>query len=379
MSLFVVMDTPLSDPDVAPNVYISSEDVDYPSSNLYDLNRRRKMWRSAGYWDVQSGSNTIVFQETIGVNLTATIAVDEYTTDALLFAAIKTALEDAGVGTYSVTRDTTTQKIKITQTVAGGAAVFRLIWTSATAFGAMLGFDIGSNDTGALNYSADLVRIHTSEFIKWDLGIPTLPTCFVAFGDRNAAIPLSPNATIKLQGNHTNSWASPAVDLTLTYRENVLAYIDTDGIGGTTPYRYWRLKIVDQDNPNGYVTLGGVYLGTHVTISRGCPEFPLEVQDDDLTINQETEAGQDLAARRPIRTMPTLNWAKLDIDTMEALHGVWEAYGLHSNFLVAMDIDGVFSSDPYSQVKLVKFANKPVSRLLSPGNFSYAWQLKEAL
>ena len=45
---------------------------------------------------------------------------------------------------------------------------------------------------------------------------------------------------------------------------------------------------------------------------------------------------------------------------MEALHSVWEAYGLHSCFLVAMDIDEVFSSDAYSQVKLVKFNAKPV-------------------
>ena len=286
MSLFVVMDTPLSDPDVAANVYISSADADYPSTNLYDRNRRKKMWRSSGAWIVESGSNTIVFQEQAGVNITATIAAAAYTSDTSFLAAIKTALEDAGVATYTVSRDATSNRIKIASDLGGGATVFRLMWTSATTFGGLIGFNTAADDTGASTYTADLLKIHTNEWVKWDLGIPTLPTCFVAFGDRNAALPISPTATIKLQGNHTDSWTAPAVDLSITYRENVLAYIDKDGIGGTTPYRYWRLLITDQDNPNGYLALGGIYLGTHVTVSRGCPEFPLEVPDEDFSVNQ---------------------------------------------------------------------------------------------
>lgn len=381
MSQFVVMDTPLSDPEVAANVYVSSENADYPDDNVYDFTRRKRVWRSAGYWDIPSGSNTIVFQEDAGVNLTATVTVDEYASDTLFFAAVKSALEDAGVGTYTVSRDTTTGRIKIAQSASGGATVFRLMWTSATGLGALMGYDTSADDTGATTYTADLLKLHTSEWLKWDLGIPTNPTCFAAFGDRNVAIPISPNATLKLQANHTDNWTAPAVDITLTYRENVLGHIDLDGIAGASSYgyRYWRLYIVDAANPNLYVELGAVYLGMHVVTSRGCPEFPLEIPEEDFSLVQVSDSGQDFAGRRAQTQLPVLNWAKLDTETKELLEQVWATYGLHSVFAVAMDVDEAFSSDGYSQVRLVKFANKPVQRLVSPGNWSYTWQLKEAL
>lgn len=379
MSLFMVLDTPLTDPDVVANAYKSSQKAAYPVSNVYDLERRRKAWRSDGYWDL-TGAVTIVFQESAGVNLTATLAATEYTSNTDLYAAIKTALEDAGVGTYTVARDATTGRIKITQSVAGGATVFRLMWTSASALGALLGYDTSADDTGATEYEADLLRIHTSEWLEWDLGLPSNPTAFVALGERDTPIPISPNATVKLQANHTRNWSSPAVDLTLTYRDNILAYLDADGIGGTgAGYRYWRLVITDVENPNLYVQLGVAWLGRHVEISRGCPEFPLELQHKDYSDVQETESGQRYTAARSLTDIIPLTWAVLDTETKEALQNVWAFYARHSAFLVSMDPDNVFSTDGYSQVKLVQFENEPVARLVSPGNWSYSWLLREVV
>ena len=380
MSLFMVLDTPLTDPDVVANAYYSSQKSAYPVSNLYDLERRRKMWRTDGYWDL-TGAVTIVFQESAGVNITATLAATEYTTDATFLAAIKTALEAAGVGTYTVERDTTTGRIKITQSVAGGATVFRLMWTAATGLGAIMGFDTSADDTGALTYTADLLRIHTSEWLEWDLGIPSNPSALVALGDRDTPIPISPNATVKLQANHTRNWSSPAVDLTITHRDNILAYLAADGIAGdgSPGYRYWRLVITDNDNPNLYVSLGVVFLGRHVEVSRGCPEFPLELQARDYSERQETESGQRISGFRQQTDVFPLNWAVLDTETKEALQDVWTFYGTHSAFIVSMDPDDVFSTDGYTQVKLVTFENEPVARLVSPGNWSYAWQLREVV
>ena len=382
MSLLLVMDNPLNIPDVAANVYASSENASWPSTNLYDFERRRKAWRSAWYWEIPSGSRTIVFQDAAGVNKTATIAAGNYTSDALLFAAIVAAMTAAGgVATYTITRDTTTNRVKISSNVGGGATVFRLMWTSATGLGALLGYDTSTDDTGATTYTADLLRIHTTEFVKWDLGIPTNPTAFACFCDRNAPMPFSPSATLTLEAAHTDSWTAPALSISLTYRENVLAYIDADGLAGAgaAGYRYWRLKIVDVANPNGYVTLGVAYLGTHADITRGCPEFPLEQEGEDYTTVQLTESGQDYAGKKAQTDILTLAWAKLDTASKERLEDVWAAYGLHSNFIVHADVDGAYSSDPYSQVRLVAFNAKPTRRLVSVGNWSYTWQLKEAL
>lgn len=381
MSTFMVLDQPFTDPDVVSNAYKSSADSSYPVSNVYDLDRRRKMWRTAGYWLVTSGANTIVFQDTAGVNLTATIAAGEYTSDTAFLAAIDAALEAAGAANYTVTRDATTNRIKITSDLSGGATVFRLMWTAATGFGDLLGFDTSADDTGASTYTADLLRIHTSEWLKWDLGIPTNPTALVVMADRNVPMQLSPTATVKLQGSHTDSWTSPSVDLTLTVRDFILGYVAPDGIAGASSggYRYWRLYIEDKDNPVGYLQFGVAILGSHVDITRGCPEFPLEMQGEDLSTVQVSEAGQVFAGRRPKTESIVLNWAKLDVASCEALNSVWESHGTHSNFVVVMDNDEVFSSDGFNQVRLVRFGAQPTRRLVSPGNFSYTWQLKEAL
>ena len=383
MSLFMVMDTPLNDPDVVPNSYLSSERAGYPASNVYDRERRRKSWRTAGYWNVESGSNVITFQESAGVNLTATIAVAEYVSTTTFLAAIVTALHAAAgrVGTYTAVQETTTGRIKITQTVAGGATVFRLMWTVTPAFGIILGFDTAADDTGALNYTADLLRIHTSEWLEWDFGIPTNPTALACFGERDIPLQISPTAVIKLQANHTRVWTAPALNLTVTYRENVLALLDPDGLAGAGlgGYRHWRLVIEDKDNPNLYLQLGVVFLGSHVGTSRGCPEFPLEIAPKDYSVVQETTSGQRTTGRGPWTDSFPLNWAGLNIASKELLHGVWQEYGLHSAFIVALDRDNVFSTDGMDQVRLVRFDREPSERLVSPGVFQYAWSLREEL
>lgn len=381
MSNFLVLDTPLTDPDVVANAYSSSEKTAYPSSNVYDLERRRKMWRSAGYWNIESGSNVITFQESAGVDLTATIPVLEYTTTDLLMAAIKAALEAAGAATYTVVQDTTTGRIKITSDLGGGATVFRLMWTTTSAFGTILGFDTSANDTGAATYTADLLRIHTSEWLEWDLGIPTNPSALVAMGDRNIPLNISPTAVIKLQANHTRNWSAPALDLTVTYNEFVLASVNVDGLAGSgsSGFRYWRLYLEDKSNPDLYVQLGIAWLGTHVATSRGCPDFPLEFQPKDYSLVQDNDQGQVTAARRPTTDVFPLSWNGLDTESKEALEAVWDAYGVHSCFIVAMDNAQVFSTDKADMIRLVRFDREPPPSLRSAGLWSYGWVLREEL
>lgn len=377
----MVLDTQLNSPDYTANTTFSSEKSAYPVSNVYDLDRRRKVWRTNGYWNIESGKNTIVFQESIGVDITATIAVDEYTSTSSLLTAIKNAMDAAGAATYTVVQDATTGRIKLTSDLSGGATVFRLQWLTEPDLGEMLGFDVSANDTGAATYTADLLRIHTSEWIKWDLGSPINPSAFICVDDRNSGLKISENAILKIQGNHTDDWSAPAVNLTLNYVENVLAYADPDGLAGagSSGYRYWRFYIEDKSNPNLYVQLGVAFLGKHVATTRGCPEFPLEISAIDNSFIEYSESGAALSGRRPDTESFALNWAALDTETCEALHNVWKFYGIHSSFFVAMDSEEAFSTDSETMIRLVKFQEEPTRRLVSPGNWSYTWQVREQL
>ena len=378
----LIFSTIYSDPLYVANSFKSSQQTLFPSSNAYNIEKRLKTWRSAGYFNIESGSNTFVFRETIGVDLTATIAVDEYASDALFFAAVKLALENAGASTYTVSRDTTTNRIKIVSDGLGGGGIFQLICTdagSAAIFG-ILGYSTAANRTGALTHEADVLKIHTEEFLKWDLGVPTNPTGFFAVANRNVALNISPTAVIKLQGNWTDNWSAPAVDYTLTPNEFIISKIDSTGLSPLAQgYRYWRLYIQDQDNPDGYIELGAVALCGNAVITRGCPAFPFVTELQDRTNVVYSEGGQTISGRRSKTQTFRLDWRLLDNASMESLEQHYNYFGQHSSFFVAFDPNEVFSSDSDTWIRLVRFDADPQPSLVTPGNWSMAWSLREEL
>lgn len=82
----------------------------------------------------------------------------------------------------------------------------------------------------------------------------------VALCDHN----LSAAAVIAIAGNSTASWGSPPLSETITRQAtNVLRYLTT----GSRTYRYWRLTLTDTANPDGYLRLGELFLGTYTEFS----------------------------------------------------------------------------------------------------------------
>ena len=376
MSCFLVLDKNLIDPETVASYSTSSEQSAYPIENAIDLEKRRRVWRSNGYWNVETGENTIVFRETVGVDLTATITVDEYTSDSTFRAAIKSALDAAGDSTYTVSRDST-NRLQITSNGLGGGGIFQLMWTSETDFGDLIGFDTSANDTGALTYTADLVRIHSLEWVKWDFGFPTEPQAFIAVADRNRGMKISPNAVVRLKGNLVDEWTSPLVNLTLTVRDRIMGVIESDGLG--TPCRYWRLEILDPDNALGYVEIGSMFFGNSAVITRGAPVFPLQTDDIDFSEVVYSEGGQTISGRRSQTESFQLNWEGLNKASVEELIGVWEYYGTSATFIIAMDTEGAFSTDEFLWTRLVRFNAPPSKILVRPNNWSMTWRLREEL
>jgi len=378
---FLLFARNFTEPEVIANADVSSEDADYPVENVYNVERRRKTWRTNGHFKIESGSNTLVFRESVGVNLTATVTAAAYASDSLFFAALKTALEAAGDSTYTVTRDATSDRIKITSNGSGGGGIFQLMLTngSSAAMAAVLGYSTATDRTGALNYEADLVRLHTSEFLLWDLGIPSTPTGFLGVMDRNASLSFSGTATIKLQGNQTNDFTAPTFEQDVEILDNLIFLLDEDGFNSATPLRYWRLYFEDKDNVNAYLELGTVWLGEHLELTRGCPVFPLTVGELDLSEIVYSENGRTVVSRKPKAQTYQIDWAGLDKPSFEKLINFWNYYGVHTSFFVAMDKEEAFSTDQGKWCKLVKFTSASASSLVSPGNWSMTWDLREQL
>ena len=115
-----------------------------------------KVIYTAGYdeFAIITGINDkIDFEESDGVEITATLTAGVYTISSLL-THIKAKLEDAGAKTYTVSYSYTTGKITIL-----GDTFLSLLWSSgtnaATSCGTLLGYIILANDTGAVTYTSD--------------------------------------------------------------------------------------------------------------------------------------------------------------------------------------------------------------------------------
>lgn len=357
MSCFRFFDSNFIDIDILANADVSSEQAAFPVENAYNSSRRSKVWRSNGYYEVDATNNVIIFRETTLVNLTATIAEGNYSRTAFM-AAVKAALEAAGASTYTVTF-TSMFKFNIASNLAGGGGIFQLI-TSSGSFTAedLLGYDT-TDYTGASSYMADSIRIHTSEFIVWDLGIASNPTAFMLIDARNEPIQISPTATITLQGNQTNNFTgTPAFSTTLTYDDRILHYFDDEGLADEA-LRYWRIKIVDRTNPNGYIQVGAFYLGSHYAPTRGAPQFPFRDTQIDRSNTLYSEGGQTFSEIRPKTASFTTEWFGLTVAEKEEIEFIFEQFGKSIPFFISMDTEVVLGSVQQYYIRYVKFADAP--------------------
>lgn len=107
-------------------------------------------------------NDQIVFNEGSS-NLIATISADNYNASSLA-TEIKTQLDATGSDTYTVTYS----EIMHNYTIASSGSFLSLLWSSgnnsrAQEFGKLMGFDISTDDTGAISYVADYPALGVPE------------------------------------------------------------------------------------------------------------------------------------------------------------------------------------------------------------------------
>jgi hypothetical protein len=355
----------------------SSQKTLMPASNTVAGTRRTKVWRSDGQWEITSANKGIVLQEVDGVNQTVNIAESTYTTDTSFLAAVKAALDGAaGSAVYTVARDTSTSKIKITSD-GGGGAVLKLMCTSGSfTAAATIGFSTASDLTGSLTYTADVLKIHTSEFLKWDFGTSVNPKAFILLGLRNENINISQTATVKLQGNATDSWGSPSYDVTLSYNRFAMQVLSTSGLH-TSALRYWRLHIQDASNVNLYVEISNAYLGDFVSSTRGAVQFPLRADLVDLSQTGFGRSGVSYSDVVQLTEELSFSWELLTVAEKEALEDFAREVGTTTPFFICLDPNEYFSAESERHTRYVKFMDGPTFTLVSPNNFSSDWRIRE--
>lgn len=121
----------------------------------------------------------------------------------------------------------------------------------------------------------------TSESVVYDLITTESIDSVVILWSKEDGIRLSNTATITIQANATNVWTSPAVSQVMTIDNTYV--MASYYFGSDQNYRYWRVLIADAGNPNGFVSLGVVWLGKSLAIQNAQNGFVYTLADKSKT------------------------------------------------------------------------------------------------
>jgi len=120
----------------------------------------------------------------------------------------------------------------------------------------------------------------TSEWVVIDLGSAQSVT-MLAIMNHN----FQSGGTYKLQGNATDSWGTPSVDITLTYNATNLFHYMT-----AQTYRYWRILMTNTTGT--YISLGRVMLGSYFQPAKSFDIGSYSNRIVDLATSSQSIGGQ---------------------------------------------------------------------------------------
>lgn len=322
----------------------SSEDVDFPASNLRNF-LRSKVWRTTGTYVIVAGANDkLNFEDVAATELTATLTAGTFTATTLA-AEIKTQMEAVGVNTYTITFGSDGR-----WTIATSGGFLTLLWAgtdAATSVGPSIGWVSGSlDDTGSTSYQSPSIAIHTSEFIDIDLNTSEEIDSFGMFWDPNLGSTFSTEATFQLQASATPVFTSPPVDVTLSFNddlESITHYFTSD-----QEFRFWRVTFTDPRNTNLKLEIPKIFLGRKIQISKA-PQRALAFSHRDLTSLDEGLFGHEYADEFPIKRSLDFNLIHLTNDESELMWNSYLRNGVTTPIVISIDsTEKVFNKDRFT-------------------------------
>jgi len=350
----------------------TSGDPNFPVSNL-QKHFRSKTWRSSGNFKINSTNNKIDFKEaSLGPTLTATISTSQYTV-ANLESEIQNQLNAVGASNYTVSYSESTGL----WTITSDGAYFDLLFLSgpntANSFAPVIGFNV-LDETGALTYEGAKIACHTEEAVVFDLAVTSPVDSFAFFFDPMSGIKFSDNAVLKLQASATNVWNAPPVDITLSIDSRYLAC--SHFFTTTQNYRFWRLKIVDPQNPYLYVEVSKVSLALATKLSQG-PEIGFKAIVDDLTKKSSTPYGNDYFDLYPFRKRFDFTFAYLENSDVLELERIFLEVGNVTPIVISLDsTEELFDKDRFLGYGRFPEAFQPAHKFLN--NFDIPLKFEEA-
>jgi hypothetical protein len=115
-----------------------------------------------------------------------------------------------------------------------------------------------------------------ASYLLFDAGSGnTITADCIGFKNHN----LNSDAVIKIQGNATDVWTSPSVDVTLTWRDAQTIFETFTG----GAYRYWRFYVDNSaSGTDGYIEIGTLYIGSVLDMPSMTPTISMDWNNNSL-------------------------------------------------------------------------------------------------
>jgi len=354
----------------ADDITVSSETSPYLKANMSNT-IRSKVWKPGGYFYITAANNKFYYAD--GSPKTSTITEGEYTAASLVIE-IQAQL-DADSGNWTVSYSSTTFKFNISRIFTS-----QLTFTSTTnAIWDTLGYTY-TFDYIAKVWPASEQRAHSFEYIQIDNGTPLDVRCVCAVCPIDEIFNLTSAATVTLQGNDLDDFDSPPFEQVLTFDDRGIFYFFDDDVD--TEYRYHRLVIKDQLNPDGPTSLkiGYLYIGDTEDIESSNVAQGFSKAQLDPSTTMESESGQkyfDLRLKREeIGALQIQNIT--DTDRLK-IEQIFNDYGIHTPLFVTLDPLNAAENSISTYTKYCYFKSNPVYTHQFLSYYTVQFALEEAV
>jgi hypothetical protein len=326
----------------------------FPATNLVHP-LRGKLWKAAGAFEVSATNGKVYIDGS-----TYTVPAGTYSVTTLITAfntATGKTLSRNVLGRFVIT--------------SGGSCTLNLSNQTDAIWG-VLGYLTTTDIVGTV-FTADERRYSTGEWLKVDMGLPQRPD-FAALTPEANAVFSARLASIRLQGNNLDTWATPPVDVAMTVSD-AGAFVAPDDL---QPCRFWRVLIDDPTNSAISCAVG--YIGTSFTPTATNIATGFNRTRSDQSVPLYSEAGALYVDRRPkVMTLSSVEVQFLKDDELAEIEQLFYDLGIEKPFFLCIDPkQGV--SQTIDQMTHYVAVTSPLSlRHVLRGYYNLSVELREVL
>lgn len=355
-------------------ITVSSELAAFQFSNVQNT-FRSKIWKPSGHFLIEEDVNDKIYIND-GSPKTATITFGDYDTPDDLATEIETQLNAISSG-WTVNYNSVPGEYKFS--IAHASAYTLVLSNQTEAIWDTIGFTNTIDQIISTEEFASDTRVHTDEYVIWDLGYNASIEFFAVICPLGEAFPISDTATVKLQANNINDFTSPQLDITLEITPGgILRFLDDID---DTGYRFWKFSFIERDafnGPSGF-NLSYIYLGDYLTLSRNISVGFQKTINDPSTRSESENGAIYFDQKVRYATFSNSGIQFLTKDDRDQLEQLYFNYGSTTPFFFSIDPSLCISNDLYDLTKYVIFDSAPVFTHIKGEYFNVSITFREIL